>query len=115
MIKGYIPNCVFEANNPAPIPLQRLICVLFPLPVLIDGVNLRLGSPVQFVYSIQTLGGLTTDQKDQKLDRRGDRKTKRISPGSDCEALKLSWDWRKPRYFRGYPMVNLSPLGLLHI
>lgn len=69
MIKGYIPNCVFEASNTAPFPLQRFVCVPFPLPVLIDGVNLRIRSPVQFLYSMQTPGGLTTDQTDHKPDR----------------------------------------------
>lgn len=48
---------------------KDLVCVPFPLPVLIDGVNLRIRSPVQFVYSKQTPGGLTTDQTDHKPDR----------------------------------------------
>lgn len=72
MIKGYIPNCVFEASSTAPFPLQRFVCVPFPLPVLIDGVNSWIRSPVQLVYSVQTPGGLTTDQTDHKLDTGGD-------------------------------------------
>lgn len=69
MIKGYIPNCVFEASNTAPIPLQRSVSVPFPLPVLIDEVNLWIRSPVQFLYGMQSPGGLTTDQTDHKPDR----------------------------------------------
>lgn len=68
MIKGYIPNCVFEASNTALFPLQRFICVPFPLPVLIDGVNLWIRSPVQFLQHADP-GGLTTDQTDHKPDR----------------------------------------------
>lgn len=73
MIKSYIPNCVFEASNAAPFPLQRLLYAPFPLPVLIDGVNLCIRSPVQFLYGTQTPGGLTIDQTDHKPDRLGDR------------------------------------------
>lgn len=69
---------------------------------------------------MQTPGGLTTHQTDHKPDRGGGgRKTERISPGSDCEALELSGDEREAGYFRGWgvgcPMVNLGPEGLLHI
>lgn len=46
MIKSCIPSCVFEACNTALVPLQRLDHVPFPLPVLINGVNLCIRSPV---------------------------------------------------------------------
>lgn len=61
--------CFWSYSNTALFPLQRFVCVPFPLPVLIDGVNLWIRSPVQFLYSMQTPGGLTTDQTDHKLDR----------------------------------------------
>lgn len=101
MIKSYIPNCVFEASNTAPFPLQRFVCVPFPLPALIDGLSLWVRSRVQSLYTAWR--PLTGGRRES----------------SECEAPKLGWDWRKAGYFRGwgvgYPMVNLGPRGLPYI
>lgn len=90
MIKSYIPNCVFEASNTAQFPFERF--VRFPLPALIDGVNL---SRVQSLYRMETPGTLTTDQTDHKI--KGE--TGRWRESGECEAPKLGWGPEKEEFF----------------
>lgn len=65
---------------------------VFPLPALIDGVNL---SRVQTLYRMETPGTLTTDQTDHKMKGQ----TGRWRESGECEAPKLGWGLEKDELF----------------
>lgn len=118
MIKGYIPNCVFEASNTAPLPLQKIrLCSFSPSCADRWGLFVSKASCIDCVQHADPWRTDNTSDRPQTWFGGGAGRQRE----SHLVVIVKPWSWaatgERLGTFRGGEdhTVNAGPRGLLHI